>query len=119
MTRRKRIESIAAILLLLLLIGRWQRSWAYVYAAGCVLLVSFAWPGAARWLSAGWMQLGKAIGAVMGRVLLSIIFLVIVIPVAIIARWRNKLHIRLKPGSQTNFEERDHLYSEADLREPW
>ena len=119
MTRRNRIESIAAILLLLLLIGRWQRSWVYVWVAGCLLLLCYVWPGCARWLSAAWMKFGKAIGAVTGRILLSVIFLFIVIPVGFIARWRNKLNIRLKPGGQTNFKDRDHIYSEGDFRHPW
>ena len=121
MTRRKQIESIAAIVLLFLLIARWQHKWLYVYIAAGLVLLSSCIPAVARWLSVGWMKIGKAIGAVMGRVLLAVVFIVIVIPVSIIARWNKKLHIqiKLKPGKQTNFEQRDHLYSEADFKDPW
>jgi hypothetical protein len=119
MTSRKQIESLAAILLALLLIGRWQRSWTYVAVAGGLLLLCLVWPGCARWVSVAWMKFGKAMGAVTGRVLLTVVYLLIVIPMGFVARWRGKLHIRLKPRGQTNFEQRDHLYSEADFSNPW
>lgn len=113
------MESIAALLLALLLIGRWQRLWIYVVVAGCLLLLCLVWPGFARLVATAWMKFGRAIGAVTGRVLLCIIFIFIVIPIGFVARWRGKLHIRLKPSGQTNFEVRNHQYMEADLKNPW
>lgn len=110
---------MGAIVLLLLLIGRWQRSWGYVYAAGAVGLVAICWPAAARLLAGWWLTLGKAIGAVTGRLLLLLVFVLIVLPVAVVARWRGWLGMDLKGGKPTYYSDRDHLYSPADLEQPW
>jgi hypothetical protein len=119
MITRKQAESVLAILLLLLIIARWQRSWYFVYAAGGVLLLAFAWPRAAEWLSVYWMKLGKLIGLVTGKILLFLIFLFIVIPLSFFVRWRGKLDMRMHPGKETNFKERDHVFVPDDLKEPW
>lgn len=110
---------MGAIVLLLLLIGRWQRSWGYVYAAGGAGLVALCWPAAARLLSGWWMALAKAIGAVTGRLLLLLVFGLILLPVAVVARWRGWLGMDLTAGKPTYYSNRDHLYSPSDLEQPW
>lgn len=119
MTRRKQLESLGAILLLFLLIGRWQRSWYYVYAGGGLALLGLIWPAAGGWMSVGWMKLGKAIGAVTGRVLLTLVFVLIVLPVSFFVKWKDKLDIRRKSGRTTIFKDRDHTYLPTDLQDPW
>jgi len=119
MTRRKQIESLGAVLLLFLLIGRWQRSWYYVYAGVALFLLGLIWRQAGALISAGWMGLGKAIGFVTGKVLLTVVFILIVIPISVFARRRDRLDIRLKPGQRTNFKERGHTFGKADLENPW
>lgn len=119
MTRRKQLESLAALLLLFVLIGRWQRSWYYVYVGGLLVLLGLIWPAAAQWMSFAWMKLGKAIGAVTSRVLLTVVFVLIVLPVSFYVRWKDKLDIRRRPGRSTTFKDRDHTYLPADLQDPW
>lgn len=105
--------------MLLLLIGRWQRSWYYVYAALVVVIIALYWPAATKWLSGWWMKAGKAIGAVTGRVLLLLVFMLIVLPVAVVARWRGWLGMHLRGGQETYYSDRDHLYTPSDLEQPW
>ena len=119
MTRRKQIESLGAVLLLFLLIGRWQRNWYYVYAGTALFLLGLVWRQAGALIASGWMGLGKAIGFVTGKVLLTLVFVFILLPISIFARRRDRLDIRLKPGQRTNFKERVHTFGKTDLENPW
>ena len=102
MKRRKQLESIAAIVLLFVLVGRWQRSWYYVWAGAGLFLLSLVWSGLRKGLSFYWMKVGEWIGAVTGRVLLTLIFVIIVIPLSFFARWRKRLNIR-RDETTSNF----------------
>jgi hypothetical protein len=117
--RKKQIEALAAIALLLLLIARWQRSWNYVYIALAILLVGLVWEDFARVLQYGWMKLAEGLGFVSSRVLLTLVFILILIPVSLFAKYTGKLHIRLKAGGSSNFIDRNHTYVKEDLENPW
>lgn len=118
-SRRKQLEALGAIALLLVLVARWQRSWYYVYAAAAILLAGLAWKEFAEVLRRYWMKLGEALGFVTGKVLLTIVYILIVLPLSFFARRSGKLSIRLKGGAKTNFKYRAHVYGEEDFRNPW
>jgi hypothetical protein len=119
MKRRKQLESIAAIVLLFVLVGRWQRSWYYVWAGVGLFLLSLVWSGLRKGLSFYWMKGSEWIGAVTGRVLLTLIFVIVVIPLSFFARWRKRLNINRDEGLTSNFKERNHTYSKEDFQDPW
>jgi hypothetical protein len=119
MSRRKRLESLGAILLLFLLLGRWQRSWYDVYAGGLIALTGLAWSRAGEWLAMYWMKGARAIGWMTGRVLLTVIFFVVVLPVSFFVKRNDKLDIRRKRGRRTMFKDRDHTFVGRDLKDPW
>jgi hypothetical protein len=117
--RRKQLEALGAVVLLFLLLARWQRSWYMVYAAIAILVTGVLWRAFAEKLRYYWMGLGKALGFVSGKILLTLVFLLLVIPISIIARRSGKLSIRLKAEGKTNFRDRNHLYVGEDLKNPW
>ncbi len=121
-SRRKQLEALGAIALLLALVARWQRSWYYVYAAVAILLAGIAWKEFAEVLRRYWMKLGEALGFVTGKILLTIVYILVVLPLSFFARRSGKLSIRLKGGAKgvkTNFKDRAHVYGKEDFRNPW
>jgi Saxitoxin biosynthesis operon protein SxtJ len=117
--RRRQLEALGAVVLLFLLLARWQRSWYIVYAAIAILVTGILWREFAEKLRHYWMGLGKALGFVSGKILLTLVFVLLVIPISLIARRSGKLSIRLKAGGKTNFKDRNHLYEGEDLKNPW
>lgn len=119
MKRRKQFETLAAIVLLLLALARWQKSWNYVYVAGVIVLTGLAWKGFSEKLHIAWMKLAEGLGFVSGKIILTLVFFLILIPVSFFAKRAGKLNIRLKSDERTEFKERNHKYAREDFENPW
>ena len=69
----------------------------------------------------GWMGLSHAIGGVMSKVILSIIFFFTLVPMAMLKRLFSKQDtLQLKRKSKGSyFVERNHTYEPKDLKNVW
>ncbi len=117
--RRKELETILVIVLGLALVYWLKRKetllWcALAIGAGGVLVAPVA-----KGIHWGWMRLSMLMGAVSGRVLLTVVYILVLVPLSVIARLSGKLTLRLKPGGRSYFKERDHLYRKEDMTHPW
>ena len=91
------------------------------------LYLSFVFGGIgilSHWLSvriaAVWMALSRLLGRVSNAVLLSVVFVVSVIPVALFRRVRGKDRLtRFDPTATSNFVSRDHVFTKDDLEKTW
>jgi hypothetical protein len=77
-----------------------------------------------NWLAAkiawGWLKLAEFLGKINSRVLLSLVFFVIVFPLALVWRLFVKNPLDLKrPDGSSLYKERNHTYSAQDLVNPW
>jgi hypothetical protein len=118
-SRRKQLEALAAITILFVLIARWERSWYTVYVAAMVLVMGVLWRGFAEILRRYWMMLGKGLGVISGTILLTLVYILAVLPLSYFARRSGKFSIRLKPGGGSNFRDRAYRYAEKDFLHPW
>ncbi|MFA7471277.1 MAG: SxtJ family membrane protein [Spirosomataceae bacterium] len=69
----------------------------------------------------GWYKLAELLGYINSRILLTVIFFLILFPVAVLARLgrgKNMLGLRKDPN-QTAFTERNHRYVAKDLKNVW
>jgi hypothetical protein len=69
----------------------------------------------------GWYKLAEMLGWVNSRILLSLIFFLILFPVALLARLgrgKNMLGLRNDP-TKSAFTTRDHKYEPKDLKNVW
>ena len=65
-----------------------------------------------------WFGLSTILGAISSRVLMTIIFFVLVVPIGLIRKLFGKDNLRInqfKKSSQSVMENRDHLYKESDI----
>lgn len=85
---------------------------AAILGSGAIVSTRFA-----SIVHAAWFKLGKAIGFVTGKIILTTIYLLVVVPVALV--FRKKLSITLKKQSGSYFVERNHLYLKEDIENPW
>jgi hypothetical protein len=67
-----------------------------------------------------WLKLGHILGTINGTILLSIVFFVILFPVALLARAFGQSSFSLKPLSKKScYFERNHLYTSVDFENIW
>lgn len=93
----------------------------YFLIAGAVVgVLSIAIPAAGDLIVKGWYKIAEILGAINGRILLSLVFFVVLFPVAIIAKMGKKNPLALKREAKDSvFVERNHKYSAKDLEQVW
>lgn len=76
-----------------------------------------------KWLSAKiiwlWFKLADAMGYVMSRVILSIVFFLFLFPIALVYRIFNRDPLKLRNKGNSTYTPRNHTYKSSDLENPW
>ena len=87
-----------------------------------LLLLGMVWPRAYSLLARLWLGISLLLGSVMSRVVLSIIFMVIVTPIALVMRLFGHDPMRRKAwkkGTESTFVSRGDLVEAKDLEHPF
>ncbi|MCB0795339.1 MAG: hypothetical protein KDB88_11435 [Flavobacteriales bacterium] len=96
-----------------------DKPWMVVVAAvagGIGLL----FPMLAHVITKGWLKLAQALGWFNGRVLLSLVFFVVLTPIALLRRMGKSDSLVLRPRREGSlWTVRDHTYVPEDLKDPW
>ena len=111
--------ALVFIFLLLALLGR--QGWA-VAAATAATLALMTPPALFKPFAVAWFGLSQAMGAVMSRLLLTLVFFLVVTPVALLRKALGKDPMRLrqwKTGQDSVFTVRDAAASAQDLERPF
>ncbi|WP_373515990.1 SxtJ family membrane protein [Persicitalea sp.] len=91
-----------------------------LYAAATVGVLCIAIPIVGEWIVKGWFKIAEILGAINGRILLSIVFFLILSPIAFLSRMGRKNPLSLKSeNKESAFTERNHLYTPKDLDQVW
>ncbi len=118
---QSRDTGLAMVLLLLLAHATWGRD-GFATAALVVLVVAMTVPLVFRPLAVVWFGLSHVLGAVMSRVVLTLVFFLIVTPVGLIRRLLGHDSLRLrafKAGEASVLRTRNHVFSGPDLEKPY
>ena len=107
---RRRLRSfgltvgIALVVLAALLLWRDRPAWPYVAGAGVVLaLLGLVVPAVLAPIEKVWMTAARAMGWVMTRVILAVVFFVLFTAVGLILRLVSRDHLELRfPGAQAD-----------------
>jgi hypothetical protein len=111
-----------AMTLILLLIGFFTKNVLFYQLAIPVLVLDMIYPMLFFPVAVLWLGLSHLMGTVMSKVLLSIVFVCLVIPIGIFRRMTGKDALQLKQfrrGSDSVMRERNHRYQAADLEKPY
>jgi hypothetical protein len=67
-----------------------------------------------------WMRLAGLLGRISNGLLLSVVFLFVLVPMAVVRRVRKKDRLTwFDPRASGNFISRDHLFTKEDLEKMW
>ena len=116
----KTYETISILALFSIAAGLWFRQPAFFYAALIFLFLVLFIKKAATWLAWGWLQFSHFIGTVNNKIILSLIFFLMLTPIAFLYRlfYGDSLNIRHKTNDST-WHHRDHTYNKSDLDKAW
>lgn len=112
MSSRKQYESLFVICIGLAVIA-WLKKSEWLAIADSILLVAGLIIAPFRkQIHLFWWKLAALLGYINGKIIFSVFFILLIIPIGLINRWMSK---KSKPiGS--NFKERNHLYIADDLK---
>lgn len=119
MDRSKQWETLVAILSGLIILYWLKHYDGLLIAAAVTGILSLLVPAVAAGIHRGWTRLSMLLGGISGRVLLTVIYVFILLPLCFFARLTGKLTLRLKPGGDSYFKLRNHTYTKEDLTYPW
>jgi hypothetical protein len=111
-----------AIVLILLLLGFFLNDSLYFKLSVIFLLVNMIYPLIYKPMAIIWLGFSFLLGTVVSKILLSLVFFIVVLPVALIRRLMgiDSLKIqKFKKSSQSVFENRDITYSGKDIENPF
>ncbi len=80
------------------------------------------WPAPFRYFGIVWFALGEALGFIVSRILLTVIFSFLVIPVAIFKKGSIRRNMNLgqfKIGNDSVFKNRNYIFDSGDLLKPF
>ena len=112
---------LALVLILLIIAHFWDKSELVLPAIG-VLLLTMTFPVVFSPLAWVWFGLSRILADIVSRMLLMVLFVVVVIPVALIRRLCGADPMRLKAwknGRDSVLARRDHTFSAKDLERPY
>jgi len=118
---QSRDTGMAMVLLLLLAQVTLDRS-GFLVAAIVVHIVNMTAPQVFRPVAVVWLGLSHLIGAIVSRVLLSIVFTLVVTPVGLLRRVAGKDSLRLrafKASDESVMVQRNHTCAAGDLEKPY
>lgn len=122
--KHQSLKTMAVLILAALIFGevfkeKGQTQLILLYVAMGLAFLSAFWPWASLWIHKVWMKFGELIGAVVSRVLLSLIFYVLLTPLAALNKIFTKNPHFVK-GQRTSFYTvRDKHYERKDLGTTW
>lgn len=73
----------------------------------------------AKYIAIAWFKLAEILNFVVSKTILGTLFFVVLFPIAILYRISNKDKLQLEKSDKTNWIERNHDYSSADLENIW
>jgi len=111
-----------AMVLICLLVAVLAHVRALIGVAIFLLIIDMIWSGFYRPMAKLWFGLSRLLGAFVSRLLFSLIFVVLVIPVGLFRRILGKDPLQMrkwKKGSDSVFKVRDHSCASCDVAHPY
>jgi len=114
-------SGLALVLISLLCYQAWKLP-VFMVLAVLFLLVAMTYPPVFQPFARLWFGLSHAMGTVVSKIILAILFFVLVFPLGLVRRAMGKDSMRIrvwKKGNESVFRVRDHRFEAKDLEHPF
>jgi hypothetical protein len=122
LTSEKNKDTGLVILLCLLLGYLHSHNLVFIWISVACILVSILFPIILRPVSVIWYGLSEIMGAIVSRIVLSVIFFCVITPIGLIRRIITKKQLlteQFKQGRESVFVERNIEFSRSDIENPF
>jgi hypothetical protein len=117
--RVKALQTIMVLILALLALTYYQGH-SYFFGAAVVLAFIGAFiPALAEKIHRLWMKLGEGLGFVTSKIILTIIFFVVLVPVSWLAGIFRKPVLKMKREGDTFYKSRNFTYTQKSMQDVW
>lgn len=97
-----------------------SKHFVFIYIAGGVAVCALFIPFIGDLIVKGWYKLADILGWVNSRIILSLVFIIFLIPISFLSRLFKGSTLNLKrEDKNTLFYERNHTYTKDDIQNPW
>ncbi len=114
-------SGLALVLICMICFQVWKHQFLILLAIA-FLLVAMTYPPIIKPFARLWFGLSAALGTVVSRIILTIVFLPLFLPVGLMRRMLGKDAMKIKLWKKDNtsvFRRRDHRFSAKDLEHPY
>ena len=121
-TKKQASDSGMAIVLILLLIGLFTGNDLYYKIAIPVLVINMTYPMFYYYFAILWLGFSQILGTIVSKIILSVVFFVMVLPVGLIRRMMGKDSLQLKKfkkGKSGVMLQRNHRFTSKDIVNPF
>jgi hypothetical protein len=120
--KKEASDSGMAVVLILLLIGLFSGNNLYYKFAIPALVVNMIYPMFYKYFAIFWFALSQLIGTVVSRIILTVVYVILVVPVGLIRRLIGKDSLQLrnyKKSSESVMKTRDYHFTSKDILHPY
>ncbi len=121
-SKKQNVDTGLAILLILLIITFAVNNLFFVKLMLPVLLITMIYPKLLYPFAVVWFSLSKILGTLLSKIILSVIFVIMVIPIGFFRKMLGKDNLKLrefKKDQTSVFIDRNYLFSAKDLEKPF
>jgi len=121
-SKKQASDTGMAIVLILLFVGLFSEDNFYYKIAIPVLVINMIFPMLYYPIAIFWLGFSHLLGTVMSKIILTIVYIILVIPVGIIRRIMGKDPLQLnkfKRGADTVMKVRNYKFSSKDIENPY
>lgn len=111
-----------AMVLICLLIAFFSQNQQLSAVAILLLLINMIWPKIYKPVAKIWLGLSHLLGTIVSKIILSLIFFGLVMPVGLVRRFSGKDSLQVKKwkkGRDSVFKARDHEFTPEDISHPY
>ncbi|MBF0328437.1 MAG: hypothetical protein HQL10_04715 [Nitrospirae bacterium] len=121
-TGNKNLETLAVLAAASLVAALLFKSNLFIYAALCLLVIGLFFKALSNKISNAWLKFAEVVGSFNSRIILSLVFFLILTPIALLYRFFKGDFMGLKKrkeGLETCWVTRNHKFEAKDIENPW
>ena len=121
-SKKQAIDTGMAMVLILLIAGLFTGKIIWVKIGVLVLVINMIAPKAYLPAAFAWIGFSRFLGTIMSKIVLTIVFFILVLPVGMIRRLSGKDALRLKAFKEKKksvMKIRNHMFKSTDLERPF
>jgi len=121
-SKKQAVDTGMAMVLILLLLGLFTKNILFYKIAIPVLVINMSVPMFFYFFAILWLGISRLLGMIIPNILLTVIYVVMVLPVSLIRKIMGKDTLQLnefKKGTNSVMKVRNYLFSPSDIEKPF